>query len=180
MKKEQTITVYRRDYNDTNAYITGYKTASPKIEVFDVKVKPNDFWDRMLLTHEDENILTDIVKALAGLAFAWYIFKLEYDNVFSKRSFIVFWLALSLSILTFLALDIGAGHTSSFYHDLSAAKNHDKSNYDYEFERGLKTTTLLHNYWMYLWVPMIIMNFYKTFKLRHEGEIGGRNVLGSN
>ena len=147
-----------------------FKSASTKIEVFDVKVKPNDFWDRMLLTHEDENILTDIVKALAGLAFAWYIFKLEYDNVFSKRSFYFFWLALFLSVWTFLTLDIGAGHTSSFYEDLSAAKNHDKSNYDYEFERGLKTTAILHNYWLFVWVPMIIMNFYKTFKLRHEGK----------
>ena len=129
LKEKQTITVYKRKYDDTNAYIKGYKTANVKVEVFDVNVKPHDCWDRLLLTHEDENILTDIVKVFAGLAFAWYIFKLEYENVFSNRSLNLFWLALFLSIVTVLTLDIGVTHTQYFYRDLFAANDSAASTY---------------------------------------------------
>lgn len=165
----QTITVYKENYQDTNAYIKGYKIVHSKIEVFDVKVRANDFWDRILLTHEDENLLVDFLKAASGLVFAWYIFKLNYDNLFSKKSFNLFWLGLFLSVMSYVAFDIGAAHTSDFYGDLYLTKGGDKLA-DYYFERGLKINTILHNYWMYLWVPMILINFYKTFKKHHEGE----------
>ncbi|BAU52354.1 hypothetical protein [Mucilaginibacter gotjawali] len=169
LKGPQTITVYKENNLDTTAYIKGYKTADTKVEVFDVKVTPNSFWDRLLLTHQDENIMVDILKAACGMAFAWYFFKLKYDNVFSKRSLNLFWLALSLCVMIFLALSIGQDHTSDFYCALFLAKGGDELT-KYDFQRQLIRNTTQHDLWIYMWVPMIILNFYKAFKLHHEGK----------
>ena len=165
----RSVTIYKRNYQDTNAYVRGYSVENTKVEVFDIKVKPKGFWDWLLLTQDDDNVLVDLFKAASALLFAWYFYQLNYDNIFSKRSLNLFWAGLFLCVLNYITLGVGADHTRDFFRAISAAKSADRSDY-YDFQSHLRANTITHDYWIYVWVPMILVNFYKAFNRRHEGK----------
>ncbi len=98
---------------------------------------PNGFWDRILLTDDDENILSDVFKIAAALVFALYIYDLSYDGIFSKKSFNLFWLTLFLWVLSYVAFSVGADHTKDFFTDLYMAKG-GMDDLKYDFQSSLK------------------------------------------
>ena len=128
----RTITVYKRNYSDSSAYIKGYTVEGAKMEVFDVKVKPASVWDWLLLTQDDENVLVDLFKIAAALVFARYIFEVDYDTLFSKRNFNLFWFGLFLCVMAHAGTIMGSHHTSDFYRDLYTAKGGAEFKYDFQ------------------------------------------------
>lgn len=166
----KTITIYKRIYQDSNAYIKGYVAGGGKFETFNVKVKPNDFWDRLLLTADDDNLLIDFVKIAAGLAFVYYVYNLQYDNFFSKKSFWLFMLTLYICFLSYCAFTFGIYHTRDFWRELYIAKG-GKERDSWDFDIGLATSMARNSrFWFFYWIFFIIMQLYKTFKDQYEGE----------
>jgi len=177
------VTVYRENYREINTVIKPYQTENTPIEVFEMRVKPNGFWDELLLTRDDENVLVDIFKMASGLVFAWYFFKQDYDNIFSNRSRDLFFAGLFLCTFNYITFGVGADHTRDFCSALFAPKKGDDTAEIY-FKSQIKSNTITHDYWIYVWVPMILINFYKTFNRHHQGkpEEGwfGEDVLEEN
>jgi len=122
-----------------------------------------------LLTQDDENVLADLLKIAAALVFARYVFDIDYDTLFSKRSFNLFCNGLLLCIVAHGAVIVGSHHTSDFYRDLYTAKGGDKSAM-YDFQPRLRFDSFNHDYWLYMFVPLILLNFYKTFNKFHSGK----------
>ena len=182
LSQPRIITVYREQIDDMNTVIKPYQTENIPLEVFEMKVKPNGFWDELLLMRDDENVLVDIFKMASGLMFAWYFFKLDYDNIFSKRSRNLFFAGLFLCTFNYITFGVGAEHTRDFCSALFAPKKGDTAGI--YFKSQIKSNTITHDYWVYVWVPMILINFYKTFNRHHEGkpEEGwfGEDVLEEN
>ncbi len=163
------ITVYKGNYPDSDAYISGYKTENGSIKKFDVRVKPKDVWDRLLLTHEDDNLLSDLFKIAASVAFAFYIYNLSYDNIFSKKSFNLFWLTLCFCVFNYCAYYWGTSYTRDFYSDLYKAHGGDIY-VGHDFQSGPKFGVMIQGGWPYYVIIMILLNFYKVFNRRHEGK----------
>jgi hypothetical protein len=165
----QTISVYKRNWKDSNTFVKGYKTENGTFEEFDVKVNPSDFWDRILLTHENDNILDAILKIAACFLLALYVYQLNYDNLFSKKSFTLFWLILFLYWLNFFTHSIGSDHTRDFFRNLYLAKGGDDSN-QFDFQSGIVPRLIFHNWLFYSIIPLTLIQFYRTFKDHHEGK----------
>jgi hypothetical protein len=165
-----TITVYKKNYRDSNTYIKGYKAEGVKFETFNVKVKPKDIWDRLLLTADDDNLLMDFVKMAASLVFAYYVYNLQYDNVFSNKSFWFFVGTLYTCFLCYAAFIFGIYHTMDFWKELYAAKGGSEQN-SWDFELDTKTAIFRNNrFWFYYWIFFILTQLYKTFNKHEKGE----------
>lgn len=163
------ITVYKEISRDSNAYIKGYKAESTHVDQFNVKVQPNSFWDRLLFTKEEDNLLYDFFKVAAGLTFCLYAFNLQYNNFFSKKSTILFGMALYAIVLGYAAFDIGLTHTLDFYRDLYIAKGGDRSGrYDFCIKPDRASSSI--RFLFYYWIPTMIMYLYRGAKKHYEGK----------
>jgi hypothetical protein len=91
-------------------------------EAFHVKVKAKTFWDKLLLTNEDGNLMSEIFKIATSLALARYIFRLQPENVFTGKSLTYFWLTALLFIGIPESYSIGAEHTRDFWRDYYISK----------------------------------------------------------
>jgi len=166
----QTITVYKRTYTDSDAYIQGYKREPFSVEIFNIKVKPNGFWDRILLTDENENLLSDVLKVATAILFVFYIYNLRFDNIFSNKSFNIIWVTIFICVLSYMAYDIGADHTKDFFTKLYTSSG-GKELTKYDFQRNSRIRIIDHNLWIYgYWIPFVIINLYKTFNKHHNGK----------
>ncbi|MDP9075860.1 MAG: hypothetical protein M3O71_00405 [Bacteroidota bacterium] len=164
------ITVYKRNYMDSNSYIRGYKSESAHIDVFNVKVNPKGFWDRLLLTNEEDgNLLVGFAKILFCLVFAFYMYNLEYENIFSTQSFNIFTATLFCCMLVYMVYYFGELHTRDFWRDFYQAHTGDDSN-RFDFQLGLQDHSTFKNQ-LYLYVvPSILLQLYKTFRNNHIGK----------
>jgi hypothetical protein len=164
----RTITVYKRSYTDSNKYLKGYKNVKGSVEKFDIKVTPVTFWDRILLTDEDDNLLSGMFKVLAGLICAYYFYNLSYDNIFSKKSFNLFWLTLLFGVFSYVAFGIGAGHTKDFFINLYLTKG-GTDDIKYDFQSRLNMFDQIHDWEVYM-IFLCSLSLYRTFSNHYEGK----------
>jgi hypothetical protein len=135
-------------------YFKNYDIENAPFEQFDIKVSPKTFWDYLLLTNEDGNLLSIILTVMGSLCFAWYIFKLEPATLFDEKYFKWLILSIGFAAFVFIAADSGFWHTSYFW------KNSIKDKTDY----------WKHNFYIngknhlmfYAWGCVISMTFLRT------------------
>src|SRR5438132_804875 len=80
----RTIEVRREIFESSEReYFKGYKIENTPFEEFDIQVKPKSLMDYLLLTNSDGNLLGIVLEIAFALYLVWYIYRLEYDIVFS-------------------------------------------------------------------------------------------------
>ena len=130
---------------------------------FGVKVTPNTFWDSPLLTCEDGNLLSSLLKIAAVLLFCRYNIRASYDNMLTRKSLYLLYFIMVTGIAAYYALYEGIKHTQEFWEALYTARTGLNFHSDYRTD----DTYLL---WA-LVVLGFVFNFYKMFVKRHAGQI---------
>jgi hypothetical protein len=156
----RSIQVVQSTYHDT-ATIARIKVANVSVQKFQVKVKPKDVWDDLLLTNEDGNLLSIVFKIMVGMSLAWYIYHLEYDNIFTKNSLNRFSILLYMIISVIAAYDWGQLHTRDFWKSFYTLHGGDKQDSVFSFDSGV------NHYLAFYMIPLnLIYNFYKSLVYR--------------
>jgi len=152
-------------------FLKNYDIKNTPFEQFDVSVSPKTFWDYLLLTNEDNNLLSIILTIFASLCFAWYIFKLEPATFFEEKSFK--WLIWSIFLIAFIfiSMDSGVLHTSDFWGNINSIKS--KADFwKYKFHVNTKTNLLIYAYGFTLFGVFLrtVLEYSKpaTIKFREE------------
>ncbi len=154
------IVVKKEDYSKQIDTVTKDSIQKVAVETFHFKVRPNTFWDKLLLIDDDDNLLSLLFKIICGLAVGWYIYRLQFDNIFSKRKLDFFWLICCFVWCVILARDIGISHTRDFWIDRYLSKGGSKET-SYEF--------FSNNIWVwsYYWYFFMAFYLYKSFVEHH-------------
>jgi hypothetical protein len=151
------ITVTKKVPNTQTLELKGYHITKDHFEKADVRMQPISFSDYLLLTSEKGNLLSIILKIAACLSFAWYVFKLRADNLFSISGYGIAYLTCGLYLLSTFAYSNGLQHTTEFW------------NYTYWHA---KDGPIIHkgffvmddaNQWFSLIGTAFIMIFYRSF-----------------
>jgi hypothetical protein len=159
------IEVQKRDYRNVVTFSKSFRIKGTVVEDYNLKVQPKDFWDSMLLTNEDGNLLSILFKIAVSLSLIWYFFNLNYDNVFSKRSLNIVWMTLLLIGCTVLARYFGRSHTKDFWDNLSTS-NGVSQEMRYMFDVPKYNVTFFN-----FFIPlMILFNLYRYFVDHQAGK----------
>jgi hypothetical protein len=109
--------------------LKGFKADDIPVVTFKSTVTPITFWDKLFLSNEDGCLLIQLLEIAAGLGLVWFVIRLNYDNVFSKRSLNNFALVLWLILMVVTTYYMGYYHTRNYVDDLLEQKN--KIDYNY-------------------------------------------------
>jgi hypothetical protein len=123
------VSLIVRDYSDSRiitvvkdvpkAQMTELKarkiSAYGHFEQANVIVQPVTFSDKLLLTSNQGNLVSILLKIIACLCFAWYMFKLKADNLFSRSSYLNAALVMISLLLSALMVSMGLNHTVEFW-----------------------------------------------------------------
>jgi hypothetical protein len=160
-----------RDYSDSRI-ITVVKDV-PKVQLTELKayqitsyahfeqanviVQPVTFSDKLLLTSDQGNLVSILLKIIASLLFAWYIFKLTANNLFSGRRYLNAVFVMILLLFSALMVSAGLKHTIEFW----------KNTYEKDIisNAGRHSFTVLDNSdtMLYIIVLWIVPLFYRYF-----------------
>lgn len=100
--------------NDEKEYLKGYNIVNVPFEQFDIKVEPKGFFDYLLLTNGNGNLLSIILEIAASCWLAWFIYRLKLDHIFLEYFRSLKWPILLLSI-SFLTDSYGLEYTRDFW-----------------------------------------------------------------
>ena len=155
------IVVKKEDYTKRIDSVTKDSLQKTSFETYHFKVQPKSFWDKLLLTNEDGNLLSILFKIASALGAAWFIYNLQFDNLFSKKSFNTIWLTLFFAVGILEAYYFGASYTKDFWvdHYLSKVGNTQAS---YNFFGYSKIP------WSYYWYIMFAVWLYRSFVDHHN------------
>jgi len=135
----------RKEIYDGNEkdYLKGYEIVNAPFEQFDILVKPKSFWDYLLLTNKNGNLLSIILKIAAGCCVAWYVYKLDVNDILSlKHTKWIFWSFLLVIAAGWLVHSIGLDYTRDFWR--STNKNTPKDEFGNRFYIETKYDILLY------------------------------------
>jgi len=156
------IEIKMKRYRDSTVYIKGYQPEGVPVDQFMIKVQPKSFWDYLLLTNTDGNLLTIFFKIAAATAFTWFVFNLSYSSLFSKKSFYIMGLTMALVGGILVAHSYGLSHTLQFWDKLYAANG---GSHGSKFQLYVDDKYNLN----YYAIPVIfILSLYRYFIAQHE------------
>jgi hypothetical protein len=142
--------IYEGDEKD---YLKKYDIVNAPFEQFDIKVSPTTVLDYLLLTNNEENLFTLILKIVAGVLGLIYIYKLGHGNLFEIK--IMNWARFSIIMiaLSYLVLSFGLDHTKDFWKSIYSSQS--KIDFwKYEFYINTK-----NNFLLYFWAIIYMVGF---------------------
>jgi hypothetical protein len=158
------------DSNEKN-YLKGYDIENVPYEQFDIKVSPKTFWDYLLLTNENGNLLATVFKIIASLSIAWYIFKLEPDNFFNENHFKWLIWCIGFIAFAFITMDSGYLHTNDFWKSIHYRKA-STDIWGNDFYVNTKTNLMVYAYSCILLIVLLraIFEYNKPATIKFKGE----------
>ncbi len=162
IKKENSYKAIDSVTHDSLVY--NYSKQFRTYEAFHVKVKAKTFWDKILLTNEDGNLMCELFKIALCVALAWYVYQLQLENIFSRKSFNIIWLSVMLFVGIIESLAIGADYTRYFWRDYFISKGgNELIGYDFFGDTRIP--------WTYMWIIMPFGWLYRALKGKHEEKL---------
>jgi hypothetical protein len=79
------ITVTKKMPNTETTELKGYHITKDHFEKANIKVQPTSFSDDLLLTGDEGNLLSNLLKIGACFCLAWYVFKLRPRSSIVKK-----------------------------------------------------------------------------------------------
>lgn len=161
------IEIQKRNYRGVVTFSKSFRVGGTVVEDYNLKVQSKDFWDNMLLTNEDGNLLSILFKITASVSLIWYLFNLNYDNVFSKRSLNIVWITLILIFCTVSAhYYFGRSHTKDFW-DTMCTSNGISQEMRYMFDVPKNNCTYFN-----FFLPLImLLTIYRYFVDHRAGKL---------
>jgi hypothetical protein len=152
----RTIEIQKEIYdNDEKEYLKGYDIVNVPFEQFDIKVQPKDFFDYLLLTNGNGNLLSIIFETVASCWLAWFIYRLEPDHIFIEYFKSLKWPILLLSI-SFLTHSYGLEYTRDFWKTIFVHRG--KTDF---WKHDFYVNTKNH-YTQYAFILLFLGSFYQS------------------
>jgi hypothetical protein len=165
----------RKEIYESNEkdYLKDYQIENAPFEKFDLRVQPKTFWDYILLTNKNGNLLSALLIIAFSGCFGWYVYRLNTANFLSPQDLKWLTSALLLIAVCYPAYIEGLFHTKDFWDSIYLKKtkgNFGKNDFfvkteDYRFMLELGFWGLLFSIQVIREItgkPWLIKLFYKA------------------